>query len=135
MITHTYNEHGKYLFACETPDGFRSPEVGPMEFVGIADHSSQYHDISTNMPVDMPPKPSEFHEFDFASKTWFVGESSLMLIRGKRDRLLKETDWMVTKALETGEPMPTGWATYRQALRDVTKQTDPLNIVWPIAPA
>jgi hypothetical protein len=25
----------------------------------------------------------------------------------------------------------TAWATYRQALRDITKQADPFNIAWP----
>jgi len=27
------------------------------------------------------------------------------------------------------------WATYRQALRDITAQKDPLNITWPVKPA
>jgi hypothetical protein len=27
------------------------------------------------------------------------------------------------------------WAAYRQALRDVTLQPDPFNIVWPTPPA
>jgi len=26
------------------------------------------------------------------------------------------------------------WASYRQALRDITLQTDPFAIVWPVAP-
>jgi hypothetical protein len=26
------------------------------------------------------------------------------------------------------------WVAYRAALRDVTKQSDPFNIVWPVMP-
>ncbi|MGG4054103.1 phage tail assembly chaperone [Delftia tsuruhatensis] len=42
---------------------------------------------------------------------------------------------MTLRAQETGEPMPAPWLAYRQALRDITDQPDPLAIVWPTAPA
>lgn len=42
-------------------------------------------------------------------------------LRAKRDALLNETDWIVTKAKETGTTIPTAWKTYRQALRDITE--------------
>ena len=41
-------------------------------------------------------------------------------VRKRRDALLAETDWMVIKALESGESLSAEWATYRQALRDIT---------------
>ena len=41
-------------------------------------------------------------------------------VRDQRDRLLAESDWVTVKALELGESVPTAWATYRQALRDIT---------------
>lgn len=55
-------------------------------------------------------------------------------VRNTRDNKLKETDWMTNRAADTGTPMATEWATYRQALRDITTQTDPFNITWPVAP-
>ena len=55
-------------------------------------------------------------------------------IRSQRDSLLKDTDWLSIRAADTGTPMPTEWSTYRQALRDVTGQEDPFNIVWPTKP-
>lgn len=55
-------------------------------------------------------------------------------VRNTRDNKLKETDWMTTRAADTGTPMASEWATYRQALRDITTQTDPFNITWPIKP-
>jgi hypothetical protein len=56
------------------------------------------------------------------------------LVRYQRDKLLSETDWHVTKAVETGQPIDQDWANYRQQLRDVTDQPDPFNIVWPTPP-
>lgn len=52
-----------------------------------------------------------------------------------RDVLLDQSDWIVVRAVDQGTPIPTDWQTYRQALRDVTKQPGyPTNIVWPVAP-
>lgn len=56
-------------------------------------------------------------------------------IRKKRDDLLKETDWMATKAFETNTPIPEMWVIYRQQLRDVTSQEGfPYDIAWPQNP-
>ena len=56
-------------------------------------------------------------------------------VRKKRDTLLAVTDWLVTRATETGEPVPAEWAAYRQALRDVPQQDGfPENIIWPEEP-
>lgn len=53
-------------------------------------------------------------------------------VRSKRDALLQESDWVVSKAYEIGEAVPTNWATYRQALRDVTLQGGfPYSVIWP----
>lgn len=40
-------------------------------------------------------------------------------LRRERDRLLSETDWVVTKSIEQGTSVPVEWASYRQALRDL----------------
>ena len=59
-----------------------------------------------------------------------------MSVRSQRDEKLAETDWMVIKATETGVALATEWATYRQALRDVTAQTGfPNEVTWPTKPA
>ena len=52
-----------------------------------------------------------------------------------RDNLLSQTDWVVTKAFETGGTVSDDWKTYRQALRDVPTQSDPDNITWPTKPS
>ena len=55
-------------------------------------------------------------------------------VRYQRDRRLAATDWVVLRAADTGQPVPSEWLAYRQALRDVTEQGDPLTITWPTPP-
>ena len=53
-------------------------------------------------------------------------------IRFTRNQLLLGSDW--TQMLDVPLIGKQAWATYRQSLRDVTLQTDPFAIVWPVAP-
>lgn len=55
--------------------------------------------------------------------------------RWRRDSLLAETDWVVTRSMENLEDVPDEWKEYRQALRDVTNQEGfPKTIEWPAKP-
>lgn len=55
--------------------------------------------------------------------------------RTQRDRLLSECDWVVIKSLESGQAIPSEWAAYRQALRDLPQQAGfPTSITWPVKP-
>jgi len=60
-------------------------------------------------------------------------ETAAANVRGYRTKLLKQTDWTQL----SDAPGDTGaWATYRQALRDISSQADfPYNIAWPEEPA
>lgn len=55
--------------------------------------------------------------------------------RVRRERALKlqESDW--TQLPDAPASGKQAWAKYRQDLRDITNQPDPLNIVWPTPPA
>jgi len=56
-------------------------------------------------------------------------------VRGKRDRLLTNTDWVVVKYKELGKAVPAAWKTYRQALRDITEQEGfPHDVTFPEEP-
>lgn len=58
-------------------------------------------------------------------------------VRIDRDAILTETDWIVTKALETGNSVPSAMATYRQALRDITDHANFPYLAeddWPVKP-
>ena len=62
-------------------------------------------------------------------------EAAVNSARAKRDSLLTASDWVTVQAMDTGNPVPTEWQTYRQALRDITEQTGfPENIEWPQEP-
>ena len=52
------------------------------------------------------------------------------VIRAERNKLLADCDWT---QLPDASADATAWATYRQALRDITEQANPFNIVWPEA--
>ena len=56
-------------------------------------------------------------------------------VRATRDSKLAESDWRVIKAAETATTLDSAWATYRQALRDITAQEGfPWTIDWPVNP-
>lgn len=88
-----------------------------------------------NALVLKPARPSPHHDFDYTTKQWVANPTSAWLAaKQRRDQLLSSTDWLVTKALESGHPVAPAWCAYRQALRDITLQADPWAIVWPVVP-
>ena len=64
-------------------------------------------------------------------------------LRRQRDFKLTATDWVVTKALESGSSVASNWKTYRQALRDLPASASPqlddngnlTNVTWPTKPS
>lgn len=110
---------------------FNADTHGSIE--GSFDDSGFY--IEAARPVAMPTKPSEYHVFDYTTKQWTdprTPDSEWPLIRFERDRRLAASDW--TQLPDVPLATKQTWAAYRQALRDVTEQPDPFNIVWPAAP-
>jgi len=62
-------------------------------------------------------------------------EEAATATRAERDKLIASCDWMAIKAFEAGTGVATEWATYRQALRDVSAQAGfPNDITWPKKP-
>jgi hypothetical protein len=53
-------------------------------------------------------------------------------IREIRNELLKECDW--TQLSDVSSEIKSNWISYRQELRDITTQSNPFNIVWPVKP-
>jgi Phage tail assembly chaperone protein len=54
-------------------------------------------------------------------------------VRAQQKQKLYESDWTCS-VTDYEVPNKDQWIQYRQALRDVTKQTDPFNIEWPPVP-
>ncbi len=69
-------------------------------------------------------------------------KEAMRRLRIERDNLLASTDWVVTKASETGVAETDAWKEYRQALRDLPLTSTPeldgpsiKNVTWPTIPS
>ncbi len=92
----------------------------------------------------VPLTTTDIAEFEQQEKIWQdqAYDRALRRLREKRNQLLAETDWIITKGLEQGTELPE-WKTYRQALRDLPATADLqlnddgnlTNVTWPEAPA
>ena len=70
-----------------------------------------------------------------------LDDTAATAVRTQRDKLLAESDWVTTRAVDQnaadnlGIQVPQVWLDYRQALRDITAQDGfPHNVTWPDAP-
>lgn len=82
--------------------------------------------------VPMPERPGPGYKFNISTRQWessMTTEKQWSKVRVDRDRRLLASDW--TQLPDVPIPTKVAWADYRQALRDVTQQPDPFNIVWP----
>lgn len=61
-------------------------------------------------------------------------ESQWNIIRGERDSLLAQTDYTDLPHTPITQTCHNNFLVYRQALRDITNQSDPYNIIWPAIP-
>jgi hypothetical protein len=55
-------------------------------------------------------------------------------VRMQRDTLLTECDWTQMSDTPISGSKLTEWQTYRQSLRDITNQSNPFEITWPVKP-
>lgn len=55
-------------------------------------------------------------------------------VRIRRNKFLLDSDWTQLSDSPLSESKKSEWSIYRQALRDITLQEDPFNIVWPTKP-
>ena len=55
-------------------------------------------------------------------------------VRIQRNNLLSESDWTQIQDCPITGSLLDDWKSYRQNLRDITSQSDPFNINWPVQP-
>lgn len=63
-----------------------------------------------------------------------VEKNEWIQVRAKRDDLLSKSDYTQLADAPITEAERQEWVAYRQALRDVTLQADPFEIVYPTSP-
>ena len=56
------------------------------------------------------------------------------IVEQERNAKLYSCDWTQLVDAPLTEEQKTAWQAYRQALRDVTQQSDPFEIIWPEKP-
>ena len=125
-------------YAFLNPDGTIKqvvPKPTPFMRVGEGERIVNYNppalDENLYLATAVTPVPTDVMDISFEvvprpdEEVWPV-------IRARRAVLLAESDW--TQLPDVPLPTKEAWATYRQALRDITLQPDPHNIIWPTQP-
>lgn len=70
-----------------------------------------------------------------AKQAELTAAEPMKALRAERDRRLAEVDWVTLKAYSQGVAVPTDYATYQQALRDITDNATSLDdVTWPTKP-
>lgn len=132
-----YDSTGQILRTVNCPESQVDVQIRTGESYLEGEFSGSEFQVKDGKPEKLPPQPTEFHVFNYISNRWDdprTATTEWPLVRTKRDTLLSDTDWIVTKATEKGTTVPALWKTYRQALRDIPLQADPFNLVWPTLP-
>lgn len=60
-------------------------------------------------------------------------ENRWEMVREIRNKLLADSDWTVLSDSPVGSSLDE-WKVYRQSLRDITKEPNPFEIIWPTPP-
>ena len=98
--------------------------------------------IDENGVTEVALSAEEQAAHDAEQAAWAAGatDRAWAELRAERDRLLAETDWVTSRAVDAsadglGIQLPQVWVDYRQALRDLpANTTDPANPTWPVKP-
>lgn len=134
---------GRVLRSGRCPDADFSFQAESGEYVieGLANDSCCYIDKTTtpHSIVHLTPA-SEFDELDLDAKAMVLSVSLQEAhIRGIRDMMLAQCDWTQGADSPLSASKIAEWATYRQALRDITDTTInpsfPSSVTWPTPPS
>ena len=123
------------------PWPFVAEDVEPLGF-GLWDFSSQPELGVFEKAVEVAPVKDESGRW---RQTWAVEpmteeevaartEQEWAAMRGQRNMILARSDWTQLPDAPLTNTETANWASYRQALRDITTQADPFNINWPVSP-
>ena len=130
-----HDDSGRIVMTGSCPESMLELQQQPglHLLTGAADFNTQY--VKDGLLQNMPQKPSQHHTFNYTTELWELNsDAAWKAVRTQRDALLAATDWRLLRATETGQLLGGEWVNYRQALRDVANQPDPLSIVWPAVP-
>jgi hypothetical protein len=119
---------------------FPTPFVAPEGYVAVVDITPPQVGVFQNLAE------GELVEIDGEwSRQWVVTdatpeqlaertEQQWSNIRAQRNHRLTACDWTQLPDAPLTDTKAANWGSYRQALRDITNQSDPFNIEWPVPP-
>ena len=100
-------------------------------------YNIKWHDIKQTVIVNEQEIQTHLIGDDVTRDVRLLAEMWVR-VRNKRNKLLAETDWIVTQAVEKGKSTSIPWKIYRESLRDVPDINNNVvidqNIVWPDKP-
>ena len=128
------------------PPGWAGAEVpaGLIAIEGRHDHRCRRVDLATGevVPWQPPAPPDDVLQtwaWDATAERWVSAPTLAAVardVRAERARRMADADWVTLRAMRLGQPVPTDWAVYLQALADVPAQAGfPVNVSWPQPPA
>lgn len=99
---------------------------------GLVEITSDVHQKMLNGQYGGQTITSDETGYPVLIETVISNEQQWEMVKQKRNVLLMEADW--TQLPDVSDAISELYKPYRQSLRDITTQTDPFNIVWPIKP-
>ena len=109
-------------------------EVGVQQRL-VKDQTPDY-DSLTQYLVRVEPIPAGQDHVEYQIHNIVYTQQQLInMALNKRNARLQKSDWTQLPDVDLSQAEVSAWATYRQALRNITEQPGyPDNIDWPIAP-
>ena len=107
--------------------------IGPGDCV--VDYNAPAVDDTLEYAAPVQPVAPEDTAVQFVVVRYSI-ETAWAVARARRNVLLLSSDWTDTLSApgRLGAELYAEWQAYRQALRDVTGQADPFELVWPAVP-
>lgn len=133
------NSIGAILRTVECPENmeFIQAQADEVAIEGTFDSETHFIDTTLMVSVMKPPRPFGDVEFDIPTRSWVPIQRTKAELTAaamaKRSQLFAQCDW--TQLPDVPLATKTAWVAYRQALRDITDQSNfPNNIIWPNSP-
>lgn len=117
-------------------DTFTDP-AGNVTFMLPPEGIDQFQLLTTYKVVDgkwkfIGEQPTRWHVWNKLTGWEFNFTAAWQEVKRERNLRISATDW--TQLPDVPENTRIRYTVYRQALRDITKQSDPTAIVWPELP-
>ena len=136
MYTYTRYEPSGVIVGSIKSSFEYDPSIVLPDLLIEGEYDGNIYYIKDGVAIEKPAKPNDWYVFDISVKQWVPNDRlAKMEILPKRQQLLIDSDWTQIPNCPLTVEQQQDWATYRQELRDITKQSGyPFNVIWPTKP-